>query len=207
MASGFGHVALHNFHNNEIIALGTKLGTGSSTASSGKVLRGTGSGTSAWAAADLTTDVTGTLPVANGGTGLTTSTGLRDQILGYVYPVGSIYVNATSSTNPGTLLGFGTWTAFGAGRVMVGLDGTQTEFDVAEETGGAKTHTLVTSEMPAHTHGYATDRGGVVYSGGANNSKDSSLGTAGSTTSSTGGDGAHNNLQPYIVVYMWKRAA
>lgn len=58
MASGFGHVALHNFHVNEIIALATKLGTGSSTASSGTVLRGNGSGTSAWGQVDASTDLT-----------------------------------------------------------------------------------------------------------------------------------------------------
>lgn len=207
MASGFGHVALHNFHNNEIIALATKLGTGISTPSAGSVLRATGTGTSGWGAVDLTTDVTGTLPVTKGGTGVATSANLQTLILGYVYPVGSIYVNATVNTNPGTLLSFGTWTAFGTGRVMVGIDTGQTEFDVAGETGGEKTHTLTTTEMPAHTHTYATDRGGVTYGGGANNAKDSSLGVAGSTTGSAGSDGAHNNLQPYVVVYMWQRTA
>src|SRR3972149_5818406 len=81
---------------------------------------------------------------------------LRNLILGAGYPVGSIYVNASDGTNPGTLLGFGTWTAHGAGRVMVGIDTGQVEFDVAEETGGAKTHVLVEAEMPAHIHGKGT---------------------------------------------------
>ena len=65
-----------------------------------------------------------------------------------IYPVGSIYINATNNTNPATLLGFGTWVAFGAGKVPVGIDSSDTDFDVAEETGGAKTHTLTESEIP-----------------------------------------------------------
>ena len=120
-----------------------------------------------------------------------------------LYPVGSIYMNATSSTNPGTLIGFGTWVAFGAGRVPVGIDSTDTDFDTVEETGGAKTHTLTVDEIPAHTHS-------VPNSGSQNNSFDSGT-TVGNdvtgTSGSTGGGQAHNNLQPYIVVYMWKRTA
>lgn len=77
-----------------------------------------------------------------------------------LYPVGSIYTNATSSTNPATLLGFGTWAAFGAGRVMVGFNASDPLFDTAEETGGSKdavtvshTHTASTSTAGSHTHG------------------------------------------------------
>jgi hypothetical protein len=58
--------------------------------------------------------------------------------LSVLYPVGSVYINAAVSTNPGTLLGFGTWAAFGAGRVLVGLDAGDVDFDTVEETGGAK---------------------------------------------------------------------
>jgi hypothetical protein len=70
-----------------------------------------------------------------------------------VYPVGSIYFNAAVATNPATLLGFGTWAAYGGGRVMVGVHSSGT-FDGLNETGGAETHTLTTAEMPAHTHTY-----------------------------------------------------
>jgi hypothetical protein len=123
--------------------------------------------------------------------------------LSTVYPVGSVYINASVATNPATLLGFGTWTAFAAGRVLVGLNSGDTDFDTAEETGGAKTHTLTVDEMPAHTHS-------VPNSGSQNNSFDSGT-TVGNdvtgTSGSTGGGQAHNNLQPYIVVYMWKRTA
>jgi hypothetical protein len=59
-----------------------------------------------------------------------------------IYPVGSIYINAAVTTNPATLLGFGTWVAFGTGKMMVGYDASDTDFDALQETGGAKTHTL-----------------------------------------------------------------
>jgi hypothetical protein len=85
-----------------------------------------------------------------------------------LYPVGSIYTNATNNTNPGTLLGFGTWVAFGAGRVPVGFDGTNPLFDAAEETGGSAdsvtvshTHTATTVlSSTTHTHSGTTAGGG-----------------------------------------------
>lgn len=126
-------------------------------------------------------------------------------ILPYIYPIGCIYTS-TNSTNPATSLGFGTWSAFGAGRVPVGFDSGQTEFDTDEETGGAKTHTLSTGEIPAHNHNYATTRGNIGWTGGSGQGSDPQLGN-GNTTVNTGGGGAHNNLQPYIVVRMWKRTA
>jgi microcystin-dependent protein len=67
------------------------------------------------------------------------------------WPIGSIFISAVD-TNPSTLLGFGTWASFGAGRVLVGYDVTQTEFDALNQTGGTKTHTLTESEIPSHTH-------------------------------------------------------
>lgn len=67
------------------------------------------------------------------------------------WPVGSVFTSVTS-VNPGTLLGFGTWAPFAAGRMLVGLDAGDSSFDTEQETGGAKTHVLTTAEMPAHTH-------------------------------------------------------
>ena len=93
---------------------------------------------------------TGTIGVtqsaANNTTALAT-TAFVQAALSALYPVGAIYINATSSTNPATSLGFGTWTAFGAGRVMVGFDSGNALFDVAEETGGSANATL-----PTHSH-------------------------------------------------------
>lgn len=149
-----------------------------------------------------------------------------------LYPVGSIYINAGVSTNPGTLLGFGTWTAFGAGRVMVGLNGSDTSFDTLEETGGSKdaiavshTHTGTTASGGTHTHsalfGYSNDHdyfGNGVSSftvngaGATSQNYDSPTQSAGAhthtfTTDSAGSSGTNANLQPYITVAMWKRTA
>jgi hypothetical protein len=130
-------------------------------------------------------------------------------VINATYPVGSIYTNASVATNPATLLGVGTWTAFGAGQVPVGINGADTDFDVAgfgtntNGTTGAKTHTLIEAEIPAHTHTVDVSSSEDVQGGGGTGvAKDEA-----SVTGSTGGDGAHNNLQPYIVVYMWKRTA
>ena len=130
--------------------------------------------------------------------------GLRTHMLETIYPVGSIYINAGVATNPGTLLGFGTWSAFGTGRTIVGVDSSDTDFDAVRETGGAKTHQLTISELPAHTHNVTmstSDSDNDFLSEGNN------TGTSTFTTSSTGGDQAHNNLQPYITAYMWRRTA
>jgi hypothetical protein len=214
----------------------------------------------------MTTGVTGTLPVANGGTGVTSSTGTGSVVLSAsptftgtpaaptasagtnttqiattafvqaalqaLHPVGSIYINATNSTNPGTLLGFGTWTAFGAGRVPVGFDSGNALFDTAEETGGSAdaivvshTHTATTTITdPGHTHTPQTlgsaqagaDNGGAPVDAAtgystsrtseATNSNTTGI-TAATTVASTGSSGTNANYQPYITVYMWKRTA
>jgi len=132
------------------------------------------------------------------------------EVLKKAYPIGSVYINASNATNPASLLGFGTWSAFGAGKVMVGLDAGDTSFDTVGETGGEKTHILTVAEMPAHKHkfGYTggnTDATGSPYSVGKAIGHDPS--NVYSETTSTGGGGSHNNLQPYIVVYFWKRTA
>jgi hypothetical protein len=153
-----------------------------------------------------------------------------------LYPVGSIYINATNATNPATLLGFGTWVAFGAGRVMVGFNAADPLFDTAEETGGSKdasvvshTHTFsaTTSSNGQHTHNVRNGSGGSSTNPLASNNGFSGMDAAGAyenfndivqqaeahthtisgTTASTGSSGTNANLQPYITVYMWKRTA
>lgn len=117
-------------------------------------------------------------------------------------PVGTV-ITLGVSTNPATLFGFGTWTAI-SGKVIVGIDATQTEFDTLDETGGEKTHTLTTAEMPSHAH--YIDNNQSNYAIGSNAY---GLSSNGSTllSGSTGGGGAHNNLQPYQVKYIWQRTA
>ena len=125
------------------------------------------------------------------------------------WPIGSVFLTV-SATAPATLLGGGTWVAFGTGRVLVGIDAAQTEFDTVEETGGAKTHTLQTTEIPAHTHVVtsqtATTGSATSYEHGVLDTS-SAEAEATEVTGSTGGGLAHNNLQPYIVVRMYKRTA
>jgi hypothetical protein len=181
-----------------------------------RLLKSDGTNTS-FAQAVLTTDVTGTLPIANGGTGVTTLAALGNLF----YPVGSIYTNATDATNPGTLLGFGTWTAFGAGRVPVGFDAGNALFDAAEETGGSADAIVV-----SHTHTATVTDPGHTHTSNANVNNAQNLAGGPSTTlsrqtatidpaftgisvaiSTTGSSGTDANYQPYITVYMWKRTA
>ena len=126
------------------------------------------------------------------------------EVLKKVYPVGCIYTS-TVATNPSTLFGFGTWSEYGQGRVLVGKSA-EAEFDTLGKTGGAKTHTLTVAEMPAHQHPMARADGGATYQYSyKNNIGHPTSGVA--YIESAGGGGAHNNLQPYIVVYFWKRTA
>ena len=162
---------------------------------------------------------------------------LKSLILETTHPIGSLEIN-TSGTNPSEYLG-GVWESFGSGRTLVGVDSSDSDFDTAEETGGEKTHTLTTNEIPAHTHGSKSLVGtwanwgegsgmvsssangykvtGIVSAVGDNNQYGwgTSTGRDQDNTSlkidathehnSVGGSQAHNNLQPYITVYFWKR--
>ena len=121
-------------------------------------------------------------------------------------------MNATNNTNPNTLLGFGTWEPLGAGRVLVGIDSGDTDFDVLEETGGAKTHTLTKAELPPHVHDYTrSSQAGASTADGVSGSPHRDSGNATTDTENGSNDGlngdAHNNVQPYIVVSIWKRTA
>ena len=123
-------------------------------------------------------------------------------ILQQVYPVGAIYIS-TVNTNPNLLFGFGTWEAI-EDRFLLGASATY----VAGTTGGETSHILTVDEMPSHSHTFLRhqfdrndgDNGTDVY--GANNK---TLPQVNATTDATGGGQAHNNMPPYLVVYMWKR--
>lgn len=121
------------------------------------------------------------------------------------YPVGAIYMSV-DSTNPSEIFG-GTWEEFAKGRVLVGVDASQTEFNEVEKTGGEKKHTLTIDEIPSHRHPYGDYfgiAGGTKFNVVAYNNVTSY--PEGGTVA-TGGGKAHNNLQPYITCYMWKRIA
>lgn len=208
-------------------------------------------------------------------------------LISLIYPIGSIYMSV-NNTNPSTIFG-GTWVSWGAGKVPVGVNASETEFNSVEKTGGAKTHTLTTQEIPSHTHifhgnahnhslnnhthsipslsgytdwkdlkgaiwnmavqsssiglnangicnpigggsgnaGYATNSQGVginwtdnvEINAGHSHSVTTNASTTGQASGNTGnatqsgyndntgGGQAHNNLQPYITCYMWKRTA
>jgi hypothetical protein len=212
------------------------------------------------------TSFSGILPVANGGTGVATSTGTGNTVLSTsptlvtpvlgtptsgtldnctsntetfgtnntqlattafvqaalqaLHPVGSIYTS-TSATNPGTSFGFGTWVAYGAGRVLIGDGGGYS----AGATGGSAdavvvshNHTASSSVTdPGHAHTYDRPLGQVGYTQGGSQSvpypSSTSTGSAftsitvTTTNTAAGVSGTNANLQPYVVVYMWNRTA
>ena len=132
-----------------------------------------------------------------------------------LYPVGSIYTNAAVATNPATLLGFGTWAAYAEGRVPVGKESSGT-FDTLNATGGAETdsHTLTLSEIPSHNHSNGSYDRLLLQNGQATihetdgSSGEPNLASSGAIAAAGGGAAhTHDILQPYIVVYMWKRTA
>jgi hypothetical protein len=166
---------------------------------------------------------TPTAPTASSNTNTTqlATTAFVTAALALLYPVGSIYINAAVSTNPNTLLGFGTWTAFGEGKVIVGLNSADALFDTLEETGGSKdavvvshTHTATVID-PGHNHNYdynfgtSTPNNFATTQSNPFESKATSTATTGIsvTNASTGVSATNANVQPFIVVKMWKRTA
>lgn len=151
------------------------------------------------------------------------------------WPVGSIFISVVP-TSPTTLLGGGTWVAFGTGRMMVGVNPADADWNTVEETGGAKTVSLTKDQLPLHRHDIGHDHANAQFSveygenattGGTAyrvSDVDNKTGGAGTNVtadvnipayvgdSGTGaGDGLANNpvpnVPPYISVYMWKRTA
>lgn len=121
-------------------------------------------------------------------------------IMKTVYPVGAVYTS-TVATDPKTLFGFGTWERI-QDRFLLAAGSTYP----AGATGGEATHKLTVDEMPSHNHtgkGWAniTDGSGTYYVLGANGKSTTY------STNVTGGGAAHNNMPPYLAVYVWKRTA
>ncbi len=121
-----------------------------------------------------------------------------------IYPIGSIIENANPNFNPNNLYRSQTWERI-KGKVLVGVDEDDSDFNTALKTGGEKKHTLTVAEMPSHRH-YSDD---FVTGSGSNwhFGVGKSNATQRMNTSYTGGGESHNNLQPYITVYIWRRTA
>jgi hypothetical protein len=170
-------------------------------------------------------------PTASVGTNTTqiATTAFVQTALQLLHPVGSIYTS-TSATNPGTSFGFGTWVAFGQGRVMVGAGTGGGATYGAGSTSGNKDST----GLPSHTHGFSGTTGGQSADHSHNYTFRAQTyavtgstiqaweGTSSQTTSGASNDHAHGysgtttaaatsvthtNMQPYIVVYIWNRTA
>lgn len=140
-----------------------------------------------------------------------------------IYPIGSIYIT-TKNVSPEVLFG-GTWQKFSKGRCLIGEGVVEDNTDnwcgqtkagdwtaYAGNTGGEVVHTLATNEMPSHGHGWTgvNDWASMSDSTGSypfriyQDRKTNWTGTT-SNINSTGGSEAHNNMPPYVVVYMWER--
>lgn len=129
-----------------------------------------------------------------------------------VYPIGSIYMSV-NPTNPSELFPRTAWMEWGQGRVPVGVDPSQAEFNAAEKIGGSKTVTLTVDQMPRHTHNVPKPEWYGVTSeldtgfGLLRTKNPNKDGSDGFVSASAGGGKAHSNLQPYITCYMWVRTA
>jgi hypothetical protein len=149
--------------------------------------------------------------------------GIISGLLDWFYPIGTIYETTSSELDTTTKMGNhfgGTWEAYGTGRVLVAKS-SDTEFDTIGKTGGAKTHTLTVAETPSHSHRLKVDSNKGVVSetegagylradsadlGRLNSGLSNPLDGCADTTTSGSGQ-AHNNLQPYIVVFRYRRTA
>ena len=153
-------------------------------------------------------------------------TSLKADIVDTIYPVGSIYVSETDSTVTAVQNRFKTfgktttWVAYGSGKTLVGsgtgtdANGTTQTFSVSNNSKnlGEYTHKLIISEMPKHSHpqNVLSNPGTGTYSGRKDyvgDYENMSFYNQGVPTNLTGGDGYHNNIQPYVTVYMYKRTA
>lgn len=165
------------------------------------------------------TDYGATLPSSPVTNQLFFQTAETNFVLDNVYPIGSIYMNV-NSTNPGTLFG-GTWEQI-QGKFLLGMSSSYP----AGSQGGEASHTLTTEEIPSHGHNPANQSG---YFGFITNSKKAfEVGDMGvqsgsgryypystaafdisrnSLTGTTGGGKSHNNMPPYLSIYIWKRTA
>ena len=126
------------------------------------------------------------------------------EILNLIYPIGRGFIDFTN-TDYSNYLGF-TWERELIGKVPVGIDSNDTDFNTIGKTGGEKTHILTIPEIPAHSHDIRYQniqiQLGSTYSNELSGSSSVNV-----VSSDTGSNYPHNNLQPYEVVAFWKRIA
>lgn len=146
-----------------------------------------------------------------------------ENLLGRLYPVGSLYFNGDVSTNPATLLGFGTWERYAEGRAIIGVDESDEDFETPGLESGSKTHvhslyqadgaTGFAMVAVAASAGYGVQINRLTSPSWTRTHKagtETAVGGDGATTQGTGLGGdtaAGNSLQPGIAVYVWKRTA
>lgn len=119
---------------------------------------------------------------------------------GTTYPVGSIYLSVTA-TDPANFFG-GTWERI-EDRFLLAAGGTY----APGSTGGKAEHTLTVDELPSHKHQFSTYGGSIVNVSTSTSGTPVGKGTQQVFTGATGGGAAHNNMPPYLAVYVWKRVA
>ena len=134
---------------------------------------------------------------------------LITKMLDTVYPVNSIYISL-DSTSPASLYG-GTWERFGKGKTLVGVDEADTDFKTAGLTGGEKKHTLTSAEIPIIPGNFvqqsSKDYGlSLVVRGLVSGADNRYMGIGPVVPNGTHGQ-EHNNIQPYVSVYIWKRVS
>ena len=144
-------------------------------------------------------------------------------LLDYIYPIGHILETTNADFNPNNWYKWQTWERWGNGKVVVGVDEDDATFATVEETGGEKTHILSLNEIPSHEGHLPTNAGTSGYGNSATflakSKAFTSYGSKGRGWNewsggemlpagvSRGSGGAHNNLQPYITAYRWRRTA
>ena len=133
------------------------------------------------------------------------------RLIDWIYPIGAVVASSNKDFDPNKLYSHQTWERYAKGRTLVGVDENDTDFSTADKTGGEKMHALTEKEMPRHRHSII----GYSSSGNDYSHSDASLSFSYNTTlkgwsgyTVSAGEGtAHNNMQPYVTVYYWRRKA
>lgn len=187
--------------------------------------------------------INGNIEGVNIKNGSITQQKLANNTLERMWPVGSVYINASDDTNPGTTIGFGTWEVFATGRMLLGVDESDTDFNAVGKTGGAKTVALTEAQNGRHRHsvdppntstssnshshnissildnlgGGSTNNALTSYPGAnirivsnkstSSHSHSHSVNIPAFNSAYSGNGEAHDNMSPWVTVYMWRRTS